>query len=137
MLLKALTVVLGVMIVVSRGSCVISPAFSRRLMKGLIDRKLVALVMGPVLAVYGASMFWSVRVAVYGEGADLSPAKGFWGFLLGAWMAIGGLTLLAAPGLFTRMLNYFLGRSDTVLRVIMTIGVVVGLAVLWLGIWVY
>ena len=137
MLLKALTVVLGVIIVVSRGSCAISPSFSRKLMKGLIDRKLVVLVMGLVLAIYGAALFWAARVAVYGEGACLSLAQGFWGFLLGAWLAIGGLVLLAAPGLFTRMLNYFLGKSDTVLRVLMLIGVHVGFAVLYLGLWVY
>ncbi len=137
MLLKALTIVLGVMIVLTRGICVISPTLSRRLMKGLIDRKLVMLVMGPALAVYGAALFWAARLAVTGEGATLSFARGFWGFFLGAWMAIGGLALLAAPGLFTRMLNYFLGRSDTVLRLLMLIGVVLGLAVLTLGIWVY
>lgn len=137
MLLKVLTIVLGAFVVIMRGSALLKPAFARRMMQSFIDRKLWVNVMALVMAIYGAVLFWSTRLAVYGEPADLSFTQGIWAFIIGAWAAIGGLLMLIAPGLFAGMMKKFVDMSDTVLRVFLLIGVIVGLAILYLGICVY
>lgn len=148
MLLKTLIIVLGVVVVVMRSICVINPTIARRMMKSFIGRKPWIYVMALVVAVFGALLFWSARLRF--STYELGPwenwldatrafvtANTIWAIIMGAWCAIGGLLMLIAPGMFVGMVKKFVDMSDTVLRVLMLIGVAVGLAVLYLGIWIY
>jgi len=136
MLLKVLTIVLGSVVVVMRGIGFVSPSAARKMMAGFIDRKLWLYVTGLVLAIFGATLFYAARCAVWIDETQ-TIGKGIWGLILGAWVAIGGLMILIVPGAAIGMLKRFLAWSDSVVRILTLIGVLVGLAILWLGIWVY
>jgi|GEM_PF-3792385 len=136
LLLKTLTIVLGVLVAGSRGVCLASRAMSRRLMKGFLDRPLFVNVLGLFAALFGVSLFWVTRRAIWGLG-DVSLVTGFWGMLIGAVVCVAGLVVLVRPVLFTGMLGTLMGKPDQTLRVLMGIGLVVGLAILCLGIWGY
>ena len=135
MLLKVLTIVFGVMITGTRLAGLASPSLARRLLRGLKDRRVFILVMGLVMSILGATLFWSARRAVTLE--DLSLGKAIWALALGGLAAIGGLAVLIAPNFAVRKLDWVQARTDATLRILMLIGVLVGLAILYLGIWVY
>lgn len=137
MLLKVLTIVFGVLVAGSRAVCVVSPCLSRRMMAGLNNRRVFMLSLGLLMAILGAALFYSARLAMYGPEPNISFAKAFWGYLLGVVATVGGLTILIVPDKFAGMLEFMKARTDSGMRVVMFIGFVAGLAILYLGIWVY
>ena len=133
LLLEMLTIVLGLAIAGSRAACLASPAFSRRMMKGFLDRPLYVIVMGLVLALYGASLFYAARRAVWGL-KELSFSLGAWAMLIGILVCAAGFVILVKPALLMGLFTKVSAKSDTELRKFMAVGLIFGLVILALGI---
>lgn len=136
LLLQVLTIILGLVIVVSRGGCLLSPALSRRMMKGFLDRPVFVLILGLIASLYGISLFYAARRAVW-DVEELSFAWAIPALIIGLIICVIGLAVLFKPAIFTNRLTYMLGKSDSFIRKLAAVGVVVGLALLALGIFVY
>lgn len=136
-LLKVLVIILGLLIAGSRAMCLVSPALSRRMMQGLLDRPLFVNILGLFASLIGVMIFYLARIAIWVEEPPLAFSAGVWALIIGAVVCVAGLAVLIRPQLFTGMLATIQAKSDAAHRVIMAIGLVVGLAILALGIWVY
>ena len=134
LLLKGLTIILGLLVAGSRGVCLVSPATSRKMMKGFLDRPLFVHILGLVAAIFGVALFYAARRAIWLEEVT-TLGQGIWALILGAIVCIAGLAVLIKPAFFTGRLNWMMGKSDGFIRVMMGIGFVVGLAILAYGIW--
>ena len=133
LLLEMLTIFLGLAIAVSRGACLASPALSRRVMKGFLDRPLYVIIMGLVLALYGASLFYAARRAVW-DLKEVSFGLGVWAMVVGIAVCVGGFVILVKPALFMGMLTKISAKSDQQIRKLMAVQFVIGLVILALGI---
>lgn len=136
LLLQMLTIVLGLLIAGSRLVCLVSPTMSRRMMKGFLDRPLFVIILGLFAALYGASLFYAARRAVWGL-EELSAAKGVWALIIGIVVCVAGFVILIKPGLFMGKLNVMIAKPDSTIRTVMGVGFVVGLAILALGVFGY
>jgi hypothetical protein len=136
LLLKVLTIVLGLAIAGSRAVCLVSPATSRKMMRGFLERPLFVNTFGLVAALLGVSLWYAARRAIWIIDPPLELNKGVWALLLGAVVCVAGFVVLIRPSLFRGMLGTIMGKSDAFRRVIMGIGLVVGLAILAYAIWV-
>jgi hypothetical protein len=134
LLLEMLTIILGLAIAGSRAVCLVSPALSRRTMKGFLDRPLFVIVMGLVAALYGASLFYAARRAVWNLGDErIAFGLGVWAMIIGIVVCVAGLVILVKPALFMGMLAKVSAKSDLELRKFMATGLIFGLAILALG----
>lgn len=133
LLLEMLTIVLGLAIAGSRGACLASPALSRRMMKGFLDRPLYIIIMGLVAALYGASLFYAARRAVW-DLKELPFSLGVWAMLIGIVVCAAGFVILVKPALFMGMITKVSAKSDLELRKFVAVGFIFGLVILALGI---
>ena len=70
MLLKYLAIILGVVVIISRGYGFLFTDSARKLMRGLLERKLLLLVLGLVSALLGAAIGGTARVAIMENWSD-------------------------------------------------------------------
>ena len=137
LILKVLMIVFAAILGGSRLICLVSPTTSRRMMTAVIQNRLIMLIMGLFMAIFGGFLFWSARLAMHPDHGNLPLHLAVWGYLVGAVATVGGLFILISPGSFARFLTFVRGLGDTATRAVMFLGLLVGLAVLYVAIWIY
>lgn len=132
MLLKTLAVVAGLVAALWRLPAVISPEFGRKMIKVLLVRRGITLFLMVIVAVLGSVFVWAFRLYLNASVAPVPPAA--WVLLgFGVLMTVMGLLGLINPRLmFTLMSKFYVIQSST-LRALAGLGVIVGLAIAWLG----
>ena len=139
MLLKYLAIILGVLVVISRGYGLLFTESARKLMRGMVERKLLMLVLGLVAALLGAVIGGAARVVIWPAWRDIGalPADVAWQTLvmlaLGILMAVSGLLLLALPRFYVRFFEKFLGMKTLTLRLLFLLGVAFGALLIYAG----
>ena len=130
-MLKILAIVLGVIVVVTRSICVIVPEVAHKVMKGLLERKVLLLALMVVVAVIGSLFIWGFRRHVPGDAtADWMSIVLL---VLGIWMAAMALLGLLAPNLAFRMLEWGIKVPPMTMRLLSLLGVAVGVFILIIG----
>jgi len=131
MLLKIVSIVLGVLVVITRGWGTLFPESARTLMRGMLARKRLMLVLALVAALAGALIAGAARVYL----ADVAVNwQAIVLLVLGIFVALVGLVFLAAPAVPTRIAGKFLTVSATTFRLACLVGVAFGAVMLYAGI---
>ncbi len=128
-MLKALTVFLGVFVVISRGFAALYPERFTELMKKLVENSSYIRRLGAILLVFCILLFVAL-------GSDYSGARVVMAILGFIWF-FGGLVLIALPAIYAAMLKWFLKLPDGAWRLMGGIGAGVGILIIWLGIAYY
>ena len=128
-MLKILTIILGVLIIFTRGFIALYPARFREFAIDLGERE-------SALRWTGIMLFALTVLIYFALDGDVSGARAIMA-IMGAFMFLGGVLLSATPGLYVRMLNWFVKLPDGVMRVMGVIGVGVGILIVLLGITCY
>jgi len=131
-LLKVLAVVVGIIAGLPRLVGVFAPEVARKMLKTVLDRKLVALILMVVAAVIGALFIWAFRL-YYAQNSGVVgwPAWVLLGF--GIFMAAFALLGLVAPNLLFALASKFYVCGTGKLRVLCLLGVVVAAVIVLLG----
>jgi len=135
MLLKELAIVMGILIVVTRGMCVIFPGFVKKLMKLFLEEKGVLLLMMVLGAILGAVFIWGFRLK-YEAAAVGQTHVGWQAYVLlvfGIAIVLMSLLSLAAPKVLTGFMTRMADASSAMLRVLCLMGVVAGVLIFLMG----
>jgi len=131
MFLKVLAMVVGIVAAVARLAGVVSPELARKVIKLVLDRKVLALVMMLVAAVLGSLFLWAFRI--YAEVVTPIPWQAWALLAFGILVTVVALLGLAFPNLmFSLASKFYVVRSST-MRLLALLGAVVGAAVAYLG----
>jgi len=129
-MLKVLAVVVGILAVWTRGVAVFAPEFVRKMLKVLLEHKGVLLWMMVTAAILGGLFIWGFRLAY--------PAEASWQayvlLVFGVIVTVVALLMLAAPKVCIGLVTWMSAAPATTLRLLALVGVVVGLAILLLGV---
>ena len=128
-MLKILTIILGMLIILTRGLIVLYPARFREFAIDLGARESAMRWTGVMLFALTALIYFAL-------GGDVSGARAIMA-IMGAFMFLGALLLSATPGLYARMLVRFAKLPDGVMRAMGVIGVGVGFLFIALGLACY
>ena len=128
-MLKWLAIILGVLIIVTRGMGVFSPAKMRSLVDRLTSKEQFMRGWGIVALILSLLIFVAL-------GGNTSGAKiVMW--ILAILSLIGGLLLAFLPSQYRAVANWFMKLPDEAIRVLSALGVAVGLLILILGLFYF
>ena len=133
MLLKTLAVVVGLIAALWRLPAVISPEFGRKMIKMLLDRRGVTLFLMVVVAVLGSVFVWAFRLYFNASVENAVPLAAWVLLGFGVLMTVMGLLGLIFPNLMFSLVSKFYVVQSSTLRALAGLGVIVGLAIAWLG----
>lgn len=128
-MLKWLAIVLGVLIILTRGVGIFSPAKMKSLVDKLTSKERFMRGWGIVALILSLLIFIAL-------GGNTSGAKiVMW--ILAILSLIGGLLLAFLPPQYRAVANWLMKLPDEAIRVLSAFGVAVGLLVLILGLFYY
>ena len=118
-----LMIVLGGLGVLMRIPMVFSPSYARGLLRWALRHRLFIHVAMLVVAIVGACFIWAARELPESQLTDFWPV--FVMLALGILMAVTGLVFLGFPKLYVGMAAYIKACSDTTIRLLAMLGVLV------------
>jgi len=130
MLLKVLAIVLGALVVVTRGYGFLFTESARKLIRGMVERKVLMLVAALVGALLGAVIAGAARVALQEQVLWQAIVL----LVLGILITLAGLLFLAVPKAYARLVEKFLGMKTMALRLLFLLGVIFGVLLILLGV---
>ncbi len=133
MMLKVLAIVMGILVAATRLIGVASPELARRMIKLILDRKVFALVMMVIAAVVGSLFIWGFRL--YAAAPGPVPWQACVLLAFGILMVVVGLTGLVVPNRMFSLASKFYVMQSSTLRLLSLAGVVVGVLIILLGVW--
>jgi hypothetical protein len=128
-MLKVFAIVLGVLAVITRGAGLVSPAAGRRMVRTLVEQKLLFLVLLLIMAIMGAVIVWGARTSLQ----ETSSWQAIVMLVLGIVLALAGLVNLAFKKLMPAVATWIVGLSDTAVRALCLLGVALGVFLIWMG----
>ncbi len=128
-MLKWLAIIIGALIIITRGTGIFSPATARKVVDKLTSKEQFMRAWGIVALILSLLIFIAL-------GGSTSGAKiVMWAIAI--LSLIGGLLLAFLPPQYRAVANWFMKLPDEVIRVLSAFGVAVGLLILILGLFYY
>lgn len=128
-MLKALTIIIGLLIIITRGLGMVSLAKMKSFVAVITSSASRIRALGVFVLVFGVLIF----IALGGDWAGARLIMGIFGIL---WL-VGGVVLLVVPEKYRALVDWFMKLPDTTLRILFSFGVVFGVLILILGIVYY
>ena len=137
-LLKILAVVVGLVAAVVRLSGVVAPELARRMIRVMLEKRVIVLVMMVVVAVLGSLFIYAFRAYVFDAQIgkhDFSQANwAAWVLLgLGIAMTAGGLLFLMLPNVPIKLMAKFYVARNSTLRLLCLFGGLVAAGIAAIG----
>jgi uncharacterized protein YjeT (DUF2065 family) len=128
-MLKWLAIILGLVIIISRGYGVFFPDKMKMLVAKLTSKDRIMRVWGIIVLILSLLIFLAL-------GVNTSGAKiVMW--IIAILALIGGLLLAFVPKQYGVLANWFMKLPDEVIRILSAVGVALGLLILILGLFFY
>jgi uncharacterized protein YjeT (DUF2065 family) len=124
--LAAITILLGVLAILSRGPLVFAPDATLGVYRKLLESNARVRIMGCCLAALGVAM------VVLAQGSELTAVR-IIGFLGWYMVCVAALFLLLFPAAYRRFALSMLEATSQAVRPLGAMGVGVGVLIIWLG----
>ncbi len=128
-MLKALAVIFGLFIIITRGLGVLNPARLKSVAIAFASNARALRWTGAILLVFSVSVFLAL-------GNDLSGARVVMA-IVGTVMSIRGILLVLFPARYEAMVKWFVNIPDPLVRFLSVFGVAIGFLILWLALAYY
>lgn len=129
-MLKVLTIVMGVLVIVSRLCGILFPGSFKKMLKLFLEEKGVLLYMMVIGAVLGALFIYAFR---YDRMTATAGWQAYIMLIFGIIMAALALLSLAVPRMLLDIMGKFTDVSEATMRLLCLVGVVAGVLILLLG----
>ncbi len=120
-MLKIIAILLGALIIISRGFIVLSPARFRSFAGGLVNSNSALRRMGVILLAVVILIFASLDNDISGARAVMA--------VIGIVSFLGALWVLLSPGTYAKIAEWFISMPDNTLRLMGSIGVGAGVTI--------
>jgi hypothetical protein len=130
-MLNVLAIVVGVVAVATRFVGVLFPGFGKKLLKLLLEERGVALFGMVYAAALGALFIWGFRCEF---AADTAYWQAYVLLVLGIVLTLMALLFLASPRSLFGLLTWISDLTPASLRLLFLVGVIVGVALILLGV---
>ncbi len=128
-MLKVLTILIGLLILVTRGLGVVSLPKMKSLITVITSPASRIRMLGIFVLILGVLIF----IALGGDWAGARVIMGIFGIL---WL-VGGVVLIIVPEKYGALVDWFMKLPDQTLRILFGFGVVFGILIIILGIVYY
>ncbi len=124
-MLKALAIIFGLFIIITRGLGVLDPARLKSVAIAFASNARALRWTGAILLIFSVSVFLAL-------GNDLSGARVVMA-IVGTIMSVGGIMLVLFPARYEAMVKWFVKIPDPLVRFLAALGVAMGFLILWLA----
>jgi uncharacterized protein YjeT (DUF2065 family) len=128
-MLKALTILLGLFIIVSRGLILVAPTKGKALYIEWFSNPIITRGFGLFFLIFSILVFFAVKASK----ATLAPLMS----VLGVVLLLAGIWLVLLPAQYSALVNFFMQIPDPILRILGGLGVLIGVLLVILGIKYY
>ena len=128
-MLKILTIILGILAIVSRGLIMLFPSTARSVLTGFAEKTCILRGTSLFLLVFSILVFYAVKIST-AQLAHIMTAIGVVMFLAGLW-------ILFMPAQFSSIVDWFMQLSNSGIRFFAGIGVCIGVLLVILGVKCY